>query len=231
MDHYVSGQSGAIDWSNLVGRPLKDMLVELVKYIPDLLAGLLILLAGWLIAHVCRVVVSKFLKSVGFNNVAEKIGISEVDGKNDKKIAPNQLAGLLAFWGVMLTSIIMMLARLGLRDLSFHIDKLFSYVITILIIAIIAVVGIALSLVVYKIIHSTAKNSGIAKPTLPANIAKWVILVFTVIVCLSQIGIDIEIFLIPLGVVLITLCITFILAFGFGGRHWAAKVLDKIGKK
>ena len=101
------------------------------------------------------------------------------------------------------------------------------------IVAIIAVVGIALSMVVHRIIRSTAKSTEMSKPELSANIARWIILTFTGIVCLSQVGIrlDVDMLLIPAGVILVTLCITFILAFGFGGRDWAQRMLEKIGKK
>jgi len=229
MDYY-GAKDGTLDWGYLIVKPLKDMLADLAGFIPNILGALLILFAGWMIAHLCRLLVGKFLKSIGFNSIAEKIGIPEVTGKNNEKIAPDQLMSLLAFWGVLLASFIMMLTRLGLNDLSFHIDKLFSYVITILIAVIIAVVGVALSMVVHRIIRSTAKSTGTSKPELSANIARWIILAFTGIVCLSQIGFHIDMLLIPIGIILATLCITFVLAFGLGGRMWAERMLDKIGK-
>jgi hypothetical protein len=227
----TDGQDGIVDWAYLVIKPLKSMLIDLVGFIPNILAALLILFTGWVIAHLCRLLVGSFLKSVGFNSVAEKIGISEIVGKDDKKIAPNQLVGLMAFWGVIFTTVIIMLTSLRLSAVSSYLDILFSYVITVLIIAIIAVVGIVFSMIMRRIIRSTAKSIGSSKPELPASIARWAILIFTGIVCLSQMGINLEALLMPAGIILTTLCITFILAFGLGGKHWAEKMLDKIGKR
>ena len=232
MDYYNTGVQGEVlDWGYLVIKPLKNILMELVRFIPNILVALLILFAGWLIAQLCRFLVSSFLKSVGFNSVAEKIGVHEIIGKNNKKIAPNQLVGLMAFWGTIFTTFIIALASLGLRDISSHFNTLLSYVVTILTISIIAVVGIVLSMIVRRIIRSTAKSTGSSKPELPANIARWGILIFTGIVCLSQIGISVEMLSRPVIIILITICAAFILAFGLGGRHWAEKILDRIEKR
>ena len=220
-----------LDWGYLVVEPLKRMLVQIVGFIPNIVTALLILLVGWIIAHISKCVVSKFMKVIGFNSVAEKIGISGIEGEGDKKIEPNYLVGAIAFWGVIFTTVIIILNNLQLRTLSFHLDRLFSYVVTILITATLAVVGIVLSMIVYKIIFSTAKSTGFAKPELSANISRWVILFFTSIMCLYQIGIDIEMLLMPAAIILVTLCITFVLAFGMGGRSWAEKMLNKIGEK
>ncbi|MDD4202172.1 MAG: hypothetical protein PHQ52_01765 [Candidatus Omnitrophica bacterium] len=224
-------QCGTFDWGYLVVNPLKCMLIELVRFIPNILIAVLILFIGWVTAHLFRSLVSGVMKSIGFNSIADKIGISQIEGKDNKKIEPNEIVGLIAFWGTILASFIIMLNNLQLREISYQLDKLFSYVITILVISIIAVVGIVLSMIVYKIIYSTAKSTGSTRPEISANISRWIILFFTVIVCLSQIGVRIEMLLMPAAIILGTLCITFIMAFGFGGRHWAERVLEKLSKK
>ncbi len=230
MNNYYNYADQPIDWNYLVVQPLKNLLINVIAFIPDIITAILIVLAGWLIANIFKTLIGTCLKSVGFNKIAKNIGVNEVTAEDGRKIQPNQLVGLITFWSIMFISFIMMLSRLRLRGVSTQLDRLFSYVIIITIISVIAVIGIVLSMIVSRIVRTTAQSIKSSKADSYAAVSKWVILIFTLIICLSQVGIRQEMIIYLAAAIILTLCITFVLAFGFGGKNWAGKVLDKISK-
>ena len=64
-----------------------------------------------------------------------------------------------------------------------------------------------------------------------AFIAKVAIYVFVAFICLNQLGVAIEIVETTFILVIAALCVAFAVAFGVGGRNFAANTLDKLEKK
>ncbi|MFH2138536.1 MAG: hypothetical protein ABII88_08505 [Candidatus Omnitrophota bacterium] len=224
--------SQKLDWNVLVFDPLKNMFIEAVRFIPDLLLAIFIILIGWLIAKLAQVIISGFLKSIGFDGFAKMIGVATILEENkENAIAPHKWFGLLAFWVTMIISFVMALNKLRLRIASIHLDNFLQFLMSIFTVVVIFVLGMFLSFVVSKIVKSVAEHTKIQKPELWANITRTAILVFTSIVCLVEIGLPPQIMLIAISGIYISLCIVFVVSFGIGGVGWASKVLDRTLEK
>ena len=64
-----------------------------------------------------------------------------------------------------------------------------------------------------------------------ALVAKVVIYVFVGFVCLSQLGVAINIVEDTFVLIVAAVCVAFAIAFGVGGRTFAANMLEKLEKK
>src|SRR5690606_2382154 len=64
-------------------------------YAPGFLSGLLVLLLGWLMAAIGRNVVTKLLRALGLDVVAERTGVRRYLQEHEIKIAPSAMAGWL----------------------------------------------------------------------------------------------------------------------------------------
>lgn len=225
--------SGAatLDWNQLVVLPLKGMFVETVRFLPDLVAGLLTILVGWLLAQMVRLVVQVCLRSMGFDAIAGKIGLTELTGGAEGKLAPHKWFGLAAFWWTMVVVFTVALDRFRMRMVSAQVDQILSYVVAVFMVSVIAVAGIFLSMILSRVVKGAAEAAQIGRPELFGGIAKWSVLVFTATVCLSRIGLPRDIFMVFFSVTYLTLCISFVLAFGLGGTVWAGRILERFSKK
>jgi len=219
-----------LEWSTLVVEPLKDLLMDIAGFLPDLLVAICILIIGCAVAKLAQIIVSAFLKAVGIDQFAESIGISGLLQKGEKPIPPHKWFGSLIFWVVIIVSLVMCSDQLHLRIASRQLDSFLYFSFKAFGALVIFIIGMCFSLIAYKVVRAVAENLQIQPSNLYANIAKWTTLIFTAIASLNQIGLPPEIILTALGIGLGTLCITFILAFGIGGTTWAGKVLNKITK-
>jgi hypothetical protein len=64
-----------------------------------------------------------------------------------------------------------------------------------------------------------------------ALVAKIVIYVFVGFVCLSQLGVAIDMVEKTFVLIIAAVCVAFAVAFGIGGRNFAANMLAKLEKK
>ena len=219
--------SQIFNWHEFVVLPLKDFFIGIVSFIPYLLTALCILLTGWIVGRILQFIVSVVLCRTGFNKFASKIGILEFLEENEIKMSIHHWIGRLTFWVVIFVSLMLALDQLPLKISSTPAENLLHFVFTVIAVFIILVFGIFLSMFFAKVVRTMAQNKNVQNSRLYGNLVRWVVLVVTVFVCMMQIGVMSTIILSVLSIITVTICIAFILAFGLGGRAWAAKVLDK----
>ena len=223
--------SNTFSWNELVVEPLKMIGINIVAFLPNIVSALLILFAGWVVAHIVRVLLKKCLKSMDFDKIAEKIGVKSLLGGDEQKLLPHVWFSVLGYWMTLFVAFLMALDNLNLRIMSTRLEELFSYLMTVIVMLIIVVAGMFLSMVVSRVVKTTAESIKMNNPGRIANVARWLVLTMTLIICLVHIGLPRDIFVVVIGGTYLTLCITFILAFGIGGSRWASTLLEKFTKK
>lgn len=226
MGFSTPGQ-GTADLGTLLWDPLNRFFLRIAGFLPDLLIALCILLVGWALGRVLQVVVSIFLRSVGFDKFAKRTGITDLLSEGDETVVPHRWFGALTFWVVIFTSVILCLDQLRLSIASYRLDQVMHFILTIVTILVILVLGMILNLITSRIIRTTAQSAKIQNAQGYLHVMKWLILAFTVLACLGQIGVPNEMIFMAVAAVFVTLCVTFVIAFGVGGAGWAAKVLDR----
>ncbi len=221
----------SLDFNQLVVQPLVEMVKGIVAYIPNIISSLLIIILGVLLAVIAKYLVTIFLRSVGFDSFSQKIGlVTEQREEGASETAPHQYGAAIVYWIIVLTAVIFALRNLRLRGASYEVDAVFSYALTIITVAVLAVVGLVLSMLVYRIVKRTAEGVGHARPELLASVGKWMVLTFVFLVCLFRIGLPENLLIGFLTITYGTLCITFVISFGIGGARFASEVLAKLLK-
>jgi hypothetical protein len=74
-------------------------------------------------------------------------------------------------------------------------------------------------------------NIGIEGAALISAVAQWAILIFVMSLALEQLSIGGQILISAFQIGFGALCLALALAFGLGGREWAAHILEKKWKK
>ncbi len=77
--------------------PLRDMLAKAFGYVPNIIAALILVFIGRLVATIVREVVSNFLAAVGADRFAERVGF----GKSENVKPLSEIAGTVAFFFIL----------------------------------------------------------------------------------------------------------------------------------
>lgn len=94
--------------------PVKDLVKELLGYLPNLFGAALILVIGWFAAHVVRTLLVNFLSAAGLDTLPERLGLKG-ELKEQKLSA---LIGLIVFALILIPVVVAALQALELEALT-----------------------------------------------------------------------------------------------------------------
>ena len=195
-------------------------------FLPNILAAILILIIGWLIARVFRGAVRRGLQLIKFPTIAEKAGIDGFLQTGGVKQASTDLVAVLVYWLVMLMVLLTTVNALRLEVASQLLNEILLYIPNIIVAVIVLVVGLYAANFVAGLVRTAAANAGIAEAEVVAVVARYALIIFTFAIALNQLRIGEDIvangFLILFGAA----CLAGALAVGLGSRDVVARYME-----
>ena len=195
-------------------------------FLPNILAAILILIIGWLIARVFRGAVRRGLQLIKFPTIAEKAGIDGFLQTGGVKQSSTDLVAVLVYWLVMLMVLLTTVNALRLEVASQLLNEILLYIPNIIVAVIVLVVGLYAANFVAGLVRTAAANAGIAEAEVVAVLARYALIIFTFAIALNQLRIGEDIvangFLILFGAA----CLAGALAVGLGSREVVARYME-----
>jgi hypothetical protein len=193
---------------------------QLLSILPAVLAAIVILAAGYFIAKLVEKWTDALLVRLNFNKVAERGGLSEAMGRTGTRLDPIHAVGKLLFWMVMLVVILLASSALGLESINMMFGTMLSYIPTLIASIVIVILGMIVGEFVRAVVLvSAGRVSGV--PVL-ARIAKAAVVTIAIFMAVQQLGLAPEIVTAAFTLILGAFALAAGLAFGLGGRHFAA---------
>lgn len=212
-----------MDRDNDIGQAFMGGLNRLFEYLPQLIGAIVLFVAGYFIAVALRSVVRKALQRMRFDRALHTSPAGNVISRIVE--SPAAFVGKLVFWLVFLGFISLAISALNLPALNNFIGAIYAYlphVIAAVLIFLVAstVTGVAVAFV-QRVMGRTplAKLLSTVIPSLTMSIAVFMIL--------NELMIAEEIVLITYMALIGAVALGLALAFGFGGRDVAARLLDQ----
>src|SRR3954469_3205147 len=210
-----------------IADPAIRMLQDVLTMIPNIAVAVILLLVGvWLGKWVERMV-TQMLWRLKLDSVFHHMGISSLTSE-PPKYTLSQIVGLLAKVVVILIFTVESLQIVHLDFLVTLATGVIAYLPMLLAALIILGIGLFLGHLLEQVLQNVVKHS--YSRTLAA-IAKYTIFAVTVFMALDQLGVAHSIVNAAFILVLGGLALAFGLAFGLGGKEFAAKYLGKLDDK
>jgi hypothetical protein len=170
----VDFQAGVADaWSNVI------------TFVPKLVAALLVLLIGYLVARVVAGVLNKVLERVGFDRAVERGGIRQALARS--KYDPSDIIAKVVFWLIFLVTLQLAFGLFGPNPVSDLLKGLIAYLPNVLVAILIVVVAAAIAKAVTDLL--TSLLGSVSAGQLIAKGAGIAILVFAAFAALDQLKI------------------------------------------
>jgi hypothetical protein len=204
---------------------------QLAAFLPLLALAIVLLVAGWVLARVARRVVIRGLRLMKADVAAEKAGLEDFLVQGGVRFTTVTLIGSFVYWAINLTVILAVLTVLGIETAGEIISSLVLHVPNLVTAVVVLILGTLLGQVAGALTHAYLANLGVAGARAIGAIARWAVVVFVIAVSLEQLSIGGQVLVSAFQIAFGALCLALALAFGLGGRHWAARVLDSFFKK
>jgi hypothetical protein len=179
----------ALQSSNLAavdfGQGISNAWSTIATFVPKLLAFLLILFIGWLIAKALSKVVDKVLERVGFDRVVERGGINRMMSRS--KYDASDIIAKLVYYAVLLIALQMAFGVFGPNPVS----NMLTGIVAFLPRAVVAIVIVVVAGAVARAVKDLVTNAlgGLSYGSLLGTLASVFIWGLGIIAALNQIGV------------------------------------------
>jgi hypothetical protein len=205
----------------------REFLHQIATFLPRLLLALVVVAIGWVFAKAVRFAVEKGLRAVNFTVLTERAGTDNFLQQAGLKGDTTTLFGLVAYWVAILATLMIAFNGLGATYIADLLGRVVLFTPKLVVAMLIVVFGSYCARVVGGAVYTYCMDSQIPDADLLGRIARYVIVIFVVMIALGQIEVGGDIvqrtFLILLGGLVLALA----LAFGLGGKEWAAAMLER----
>jgi Conserved TM helix len=200
--------------------------LQLINFVPKLLAVIVILFVGWLIAKLVRSALKRLLILTQFDKFAQKSGLEAFMNSGNYNLTLSGIISQVVYWLVILLFVITGANALGLTEVANILHQLASYLPRIIVAIVVVIFGTLLARFVNRLVFAWLYSIKFQHALTVSTSTEYGIQIFSVFVALEQLGIGMQLiyslFVIVFGAFFLALAI----AFGLGGKDWAARMIE-----
>ncbi|PIS42821.1 MAG: hypothetical protein COT24_01685 [Candidatus Kerfeldbacteria bacterium CG08_land_8_20_14_0_20_40_16] len=217
-------------WGDTIASSFQDLWTRFINFLPSLLGALLVVVIGWLIAAGIGKLITEVLKKLWLDKAIKKTRINELFEKAGVPFNVSNAIGFLVKWFLILVSILAAADILNLDQVTAFLNRVLLYIPNVVIAVIILLFGALFASFIAQIIEGAVKAARLTTGHFLAAIARWSIIIFSILAALVQLGIAASLLEILFTGLVAMIAIAGGLAFGLGGRGQAEKILGQIEK-
>jgi hypothetical protein len=205
----------------------REFLHQTAIFLPKLLLALVVVLVGWLLAKAARFAVERALRAVNFNVLTERAGTDNFLQQAGMRGDTTTLFGLVGFWVVILAALIIAFNGLGLTYITDLLQRVVLFTPKLLIAMLLVIFGSYCARFVGNAVQNYCIDAQIPDADVLSRLVRYVIMTLVVMIALSHLEIGGDIVQRTFLIILAGLMLALALAFGLGGKHWAAALLQR----
>ncbi len=201
-------------------------LSAVVAYLPRVLVAVAVLIVGAVLAKYVRKVLVKFLGALNLGKLVEKTPLGDFMQQNQVGQRLVDLLGALAYWALLILALYLAASVLGLASVVYLFNKMFELMPSVISAGVVMIVGVILAGVVESFVKSSFKTITGRSTLIVGKISSYGILVLTVLMALSELGIARDFILILFVGFVATFSLAIGLAVGLGSQHLVKSLLE-----
>ncbi len=218
-------------WRVAITDSFNKFLGKVLTFLPNLLAMITILIVGFLVAWIIKMVLLRFLKAIQFDRLSEKWGLTYVFSKGGISYSPAHLFSRFFYWIIVLITLILGINALELTATQNFIARFFNYLPHLFAAVIILFIGYLIAIFLGQAALIAAVNAQMESARLLSRFIRWFIITLSLTMALSQLGIAQNVIVAAFTILFGGIVLALAIAFGWGGRELAKDFLEKIYRR
>ncbi|WP_078121354.1 mechanosensitive ion channel family protein [Thiosocius teredinicola] len=215
---------------NLIDQPalwldqaINGLTTALKIFLPNLLGGIALLLLGWLVAFLARWLIMRFGK--GLDAILAVVHRWTGQEVSQPRWSVSTFVATITFWMIFVYAVSAAAEQIGLDTFATWVLSLLGYLPSLLISLFILFIGYLVAGGVRNLILAVAESNGFQHGLTLGHLSAGLIMAFTLLLGLSQLGLDVTLFANIITLAAAALFISVALAFGIGAADAVRNVL------
>lgn len=215
------------DFLDLILEPLQDVFHTIKQFLPNLLAMLVILIIGLLVARVLRAFLVRFLTAIKFDSWSDRMGVTTLMRKGDLWAKPSLALGSILYWIMIIVALMMGLSALKIAAVDHLVEQFFIYLPRAFSAILILLVGYVLAGFISRAVLIAAVNSGYHYAKLLAEAIRLLLTVLILAMVLEQLQVAPGIVLAAFSIIFGGIVLALSISFGVGGIDAAKRMIER----
>jgi small-conductance mechanosensitive channel len=206
----------------------EDVITRVINFIPELVGAVVILVIGWIVAVLLDRLFDRILRSIGLQDLFEKIKAEELVKRTGIELDATALLGRLVKWIILLIAFLAAADILGLARVAEFFGDILAYIPNVIVAVAILVVASVLATFLAEVVKASLRAGRLAYSSFLGELVRWAIWIFAILVALYQLGVATGMIATLFTGLVAMLAIAGGLAFGLGGQDQARELLEKV---
>lgn len=214
-------------WDRAFLSPLEEIFTQVRQFLPHLLAMLVIVALGVVIAWAVAAVISRLLAMARFDQFTRRIGFAEELNKSGIKDRPSHLIGRIVYWVIFLVFFMLGLGALQLTLVDQFVANALSYTPHFIVAFLIIAAGVIIADFLSSATLIAAVNAQFTQARLLARVVRVGVILFALAMAFEQLGIATSIIVAAFSIAFGGFVLALAIAFGLGAKDVAREMIEK----
>ena len=215
-------------WSVVITQSLQNLWMGFSGFLPSLIGALIIVIVGLIVAAAFATLVEKILEGIKLNKFLHTIGLGPYFDRAGLKLNGSGFLARLVYWFLLVAFLLAASDALGLYAFSGFLSSVLAYVPSVIIAVLVMLAAVVVGNFLRTIIRASVKSAGFHAANFLGSLTWWAVVIFGFFAALSQLNIARDIINTLITGFIAMLAIAGGLAFGLGGRDYAASLVNKL---
>ena len=216
-----------MEFLSLILEPLQEVFLKFKAFLPNLLAMLVILIMGILLARILRAILVRFLKAINFDSWSDRMGVTTLLRKGDLWSKPSLALGAIFFWTLIIVVLMAGMSALKISAIDQLVAQFFMYLPRAFSAVLILIVGYVLAGFISRAVLIAAVNSGYHYAKLLAEAIRLLLTVLIMAMVLEQLQVAPGIVLAAFSIIFGGIVAALAISFGVGGIDAAKRMIER----
>jgi len=206
--------------------PMQLLWSKISAMMPNVLAALLMLLAGYLLARMVGFMARKLAEKMGVDSLADRLNVHRGLQNMNIQQPVSALFGMLVYLFIIVAFLLSAVETLGFDRVTSSIDQLLLYLPKVLGAALVLMVGLFVADFVRTGVRHAAEGVGLEYAPALSRVVFGLIIVVVVMLAINQLEIDLFLLNELIGIVLISVGVAVAISLGLGSRDVSQQIVS-----
>lgn len=216
------------DWTTLVGTSLQGLWLGVVDFLPALIGALIILLVGLIVAFGVGTAVEKIFEVLKLDSFLSKLGLTPYFERANLRLRVSYFLGRLVYWFIVVGFLLAVADMLRLEALSEFLKEVLGYLPNVIVAVLIMLAAVVVANFVRHTVRAGVASAKLHGSRFLGTLSWWAVIVFGLLAALVQLNVAVSIINSIVTGFIAMLALAGGLAFGLGGRDYAAYLINKL---
>lgn len=215
-------------WIDILGGSLGSLWLGVAGFLPNFVLAIVVFVIGLIVASLVATVIEKVFESIKLDALLHKLGLGPYFERAGIQLKSAKFLGRLFYWFIVTAFLLAVSDSLKLFALSSFLRDVLFYIPNVIVAALILLAAFVVGNFAKKIVTASVMGAKLHSAKFLGAASWWAIVVFGFFTALTQLGIATPIIQALITGFIAMLALAGGLAFGLGGRDYAAHLIGKL---